>query len=428
MAAPAPDRRVMRVDAPGVGPPIPPHSALVRPRQPSSRAARGSRSHRSNVFYRKLNRRYPRIVRGEGCWLFDAEGRRYLDGSGGAFVANLGHGVPEIAAAMAEQAGRIGYLNGTAFTHEPVEQLGAEIAGADAGGLDLVYPLCSGSEAVEAALKLARQYWVESGRPAKRKIVALAPSYHGNTLLALSASGRPHYQTTSAIGWSRSSGCRRLTRTAASATAQRPSARLQRRGARGRAARGRAGHRGRLHRGAGRRLIDRGVGSAAGVLAPSPGDLRPPRGALGGRRGADRRGPDRHLVRAGAVRGGAGHRHAGEGHRRRLRSALGGGGAPPARGGPGRRARADCMHAQTFSHHPVLCAAGVATIKYLREHRLIERCADDGPRPARQAGGARGSIRWWVTCAAAGSWPAWSSWRTGEPGAVPAVGRGVAER
>jgi len=81
-------------------------------------------SPRSNVFYRKLNRRYPRIVRGEGCYLFDADGRRYLDGSGGAFVANLGHGVPEIAAAMAEQAGRIGYLNGTAFTHDPVEQLG----------------------------------------------------------------------------------------------------------------------------------------------------------------------------------------------------------------------------------------------------------------------------------------------------------------
>ena len=101
---------------------------------------RGSGCPRSNVFYRKLNRRYPRIVRGEGCYLFDADGRRYLDGSGGAFVANLGHGEREIAAAMAEQAGRIGYLNGTAFTHDPVEQLGAEIAALMPAGLDLVYP------------------------------------------------------------------------------------------------------------------------------------------------------------------------------------------------------------------------------------------------------------------------------------------------
>ena len=93
----------------------------------------------------------------------------------------------------AEQAGTLGYVNGTAFTHGPVEELAAELARLSPGALELVYPLGSGSEAVEAALKLARQYWVEIGRSAKRTIVALAPSYHGNTLLALSASARPHY-------------------------------------------------------------------------------------------------------------------------------------------------------------------------------------------------------------------------------------------
>jgi adenosylmethionine-8-amino-7-oxononanoate aminotransferase len=149
---------------------------------------------RSHVFYRKPARRPPRIVRGEGCYVFDDAGRRYLDGCGGAFTVNVGHGVAEIADAVGLQANTLGYVNGTAFTHEPVEELAAEIARLCPGGLDLVYPLGSGSEAVEAALKLARQYWLETGRAGKRKVLSLAPSYHGNTLLALSASARPHYR------------------------------------------------------------------------------------------------------------------------------------------------------------------------------------------------------------------------------------------
>jgi adenosylmethionine-8-amino-7-oxononanoate aminotransferase len=147
----------------------------------------------SHVFYRKLRRTYPRIVRGQGCWLEDTAGRHYLDGSGGAFVVNIGHGVSEIGEAMAAQAARVGYVNGTVFTNEPVEQLAEEVA--RRSHLDYVYFLGSGSEAVEASLKLARQYWVERGQPAKHKILALTPSYHGNTLLALSASAREHYKT-----------------------------------------------------------------------------------------------------------------------------------------------------------------------------------------------------------------------------------------
>ncbi|HEX4601622.1 MAG TPA: aminotransferase class III-fold pyridoxal phosphate-dependent enzyme [Gemmatimonadales bacterium] len=148
-----------------------------------------------HVFYRKLGRPFPRIVRGEGCWLYDDQGHRYLDAAGGAFVANLGHTSPDIAAALTGQAGQFGYLSATAFTHEAVEALAAELAATLPGDLDKLYFLSSGSEAVEAALKLARQYWVERGRPRKHEIIALAPSYHGNTLLALSASAREHYKT-----------------------------------------------------------------------------------------------------------------------------------------------------------------------------------------------------------------------------------------
>jgi adenosylmethionine-8-amino-7-oxononanoate aminotransferase len=148
----------------------------------------------TGVFYRSLDREYPMIVRGEGCWLIDEKGRRYLDACGGAYVANLGHGVSEVADAVAEQVRKVAYVNGTAFTNEPAEELAAELRTLNPKGLDFAYFLSSGSEAVEAALKLARQFWVESGKPGKHKIIARSPGYHGNTLLALSASARGHYK------------------------------------------------------------------------------------------------------------------------------------------------------------------------------------------------------------------------------------------
>ncbi len=148
----------------------------------------------TGVFYRSLDREFPMIVRGEGCWLIDDQGRRYLDACGGAYVANLGHGVSEVADAVAAQIRKVAYVNGTAFTNEPAEELAAELRTLNPKGLDFAYFLSSGSEAVEAALKLARQYWVESGRPGKHKIIARTPGYHGNTLLALSASAREQYK------------------------------------------------------------------------------------------------------------------------------------------------------------------------------------------------------------------------------------------
>src|SRR3989442_13685058 len=82
----------------------------------------------SHVFYRKLGYEYPKIVRGEGCWLVDERGKRYLDAVGGAYVANLGHSNPAIAEAMAQQARQFGYVSATAFTHGPVEDLAAGLA------------------------------------------------------------------------------------------------------------------------------------------------------------------------------------------------------------------------------------------------------------------------------------------------------------
>ncbi len=148
----------------------------------------------TGVFYRALDREFPMIVRGEGCWLVDDAGKRYLDACGGAYVANLGHGVSEVADAVAEQIRKVAYVNGTAFTNEPAEALAAELRTLSPKGLDFAYFLSSGSEAVEAALKLARQHWVESGKPGKHKIIARTPGYHGNTMLALSASAREHYK------------------------------------------------------------------------------------------------------------------------------------------------------------------------------------------------------------------------------------------
>jgi hypothetical protein len=147
-----------------------------------------------HVLYRRLAKSFPRIVRGEGCWLIDDAGKRYLDASSGALVCNLGHGNPELARAVGEQAARLGYVSGVAFTHDAVEQLADELSALTAAPLDKFLFCCNGGDAVEAALKIAREYWIESGRPGKRKIAALFPSYHGNTLLALSVSGRPGYR------------------------------------------------------------------------------------------------------------------------------------------------------------------------------------------------------------------------------------------
>ena len=147
-----------------------------------------------HVFYRNLHLGYPLIIRGKGVFLYDQEGKKYLDGSGGAAVVNIGHGVEEISRAVARQAVKVAYVNGLQFTHQPVEDLAASIARFLPFKQGKTLFLTSGSEAVEAAVKLARQFWTEKGKERKFRVISRRPSYHGNTLAALSLSAREHYQ------------------------------------------------------------------------------------------------------------------------------------------------------------------------------------------------------------------------------------------
>ena len=142
-----------------------------------------------HVFHRSTSTCPPVAIRGEGIFLIDAKGRRYIDACGGAAVSCLGHGHPEIIAAMAEQSARLEYVHTGFFTSAAAEELAALIAGMSPGSLDRVWFTGSGSEAIEAALKLARQYHLERGDSGRRRIITRRQSYHGNTLGALAAGG-----------------------------------------------------------------------------------------------------------------------------------------------------------------------------------------------------------------------------------------------
>jgi adenosylmethionine-8-amino-7-oxononanoate aminotransferase len=145
--------------------------------------------HESHILHRQLRGQYPLAVAGSGCFIEDAEGRRYLDASGGAAVSCLGHGHPEVLAAMRAQLKRIAYAH-TSFFSTPVAEELADLLVAEAPtGISHVYLVSGGSEAMEAALKLARQYFVEIGQPQRSKFIARRNSYHGNTLGALAVGG-----------------------------------------------------------------------------------------------------------------------------------------------------------------------------------------------------------------------------------------------
>ena len=144
----------------------------------------------SNVFHRVLTSDLPRAVGASGVWIEDAAGRRYLDAAGGAVVVNVGHGRPEVVAAMIDQTARVDYVHGTAFTTEAIETYAEELALLLPMKDPRIYPVSGGSEAVETAFKLARAYHLARGEPGRHKIVARRASYHGNTRGALAASGR----------------------------------------------------------------------------------------------------------------------------------------------------------------------------------------------------------------------------------------------
>ncbi|SDY74344.1 aspartate aminotransferase family protein [Citreimonas salinaria] len=131
----------------------------------------------------------PTAVRGEGCYIFDANGRAWLDGSGGAAVSCLGHSDPDVRAAVHAQLDRLAFAHTGFFTSEPAEALADLLVENAPEGIDKVYLLSGGSEAVEAAIKLARQYFLEIGQPGRHRVIARQQSYHGNTLGALAAGG-----------------------------------------------------------------------------------------------------------------------------------------------------------------------------------------------------------------------------------------------
>jgi adenosylmethionine-8-amino-7-oxononanoate aminotransferase len=145
--------------------------------------------HTDHVFYRSPRKSYPTAVRAEGIMIYDQNGKAYMDGSGGAVVVSIGHGVKQIQQAMLHQASRIAFAHGSQFTTEAAVELAQKILDISPPGLDRVYFLSGGSEAVETAVKMARQYQVDRGRPSKYKVISRWTSYHGNTLGALALGG-----------------------------------------------------------------------------------------------------------------------------------------------------------------------------------------------------------------------------------------------
>ncbi|MGE0239075.1 MAG: aspartate aminotransferase family protein [Parvibaculaceae bacterium] len=143
----------------------------------------------TRLLHRAIHSIPPIAVGGKGIELFDAAGKSYIDASGGAAVSCLGHGHPDVLAALHRQLDTLAYAHTGFFSSEAAEEL-AEFLIADAPeGLSHVYLVSGGSEATEAALKMARQYFVEKGEPRRRHIIARRQSYHGNTLGALAAGG-----------------------------------------------------------------------------------------------------------------------------------------------------------------------------------------------------------------------------------------------
>ena len=143
----------------------------------------------SHIIHRSLRSTPAVAARAQGAYIFDAQGKQYLDACGGAAVSCLGHAHPDVLAAMHRQIDQLAYAHTSFFTSDTVEQLAEQLTRTAPGDLNYAYFVSGGSEAVETALKLARQYFVEIGQPSRTKFIARKQSYHGNTLGALAVGG-----------------------------------------------------------------------------------------------------------------------------------------------------------------------------------------------------------------------------------------------
>src|SRR5262245_44438664 len=141
------------------------------------------------VLHRSIAQSYPVAVGGKGIHVYDATGKAYIDASGGAAVSCLGHGHPDVLADMHAQLDKLAYAHTSFFTSEAAEELGEDLVAHAPLGISHTYFVSGGSEAIEAALKMARQYFVEKGQPQRRHFIARRQSYHGNTLGALAVGG-----------------------------------------------------------------------------------------------------------------------------------------------------------------------------------------------------------------------------------------------
>lgn len=143
----------------------------------------------SHIIHRSLRSTPAVAARAEGAYIFDKQGKQYLDACGGAAVSCLGHAHPDVLAAMHRQIDQLAYAHTSFFTSDTVEQLAEQLTRTAPGDLNYAYFVSGGSEAVETALKLARQYFVEIGQASRTKFIARKQSYHGNTLGALAVGG-----------------------------------------------------------------------------------------------------------------------------------------------------------------------------------------------------------------------------------------------
>ena len=146
----------------------------------------------SHLFYQQASRR-PRLDRAEGIYLWDVHGKRYLDGSSGAMVSNLGHSNPRVLAAMKQQMDKATFAYRLHFENDPAEQLASLTASLMPPGLDRIFFVSGGSEAIESCLKLARQYAIVTGQASRWKVISMYPSYHGSTLGAATVTGMQQF-------------------------------------------------------------------------------------------------------------------------------------------------------------------------------------------------------------------------------------------
>lgn len=147
-----------------------------------------------NVLKATINANYPVVDHGEGAYLYDTDGKKYLDFAAGIAVANIGHGVKEVADAIYEQISKVAFVYGGTFLSEKRMYLAQQIADMAPEGLNKVFFCSGGSEAMESVMKIARQYWIEAGIPTKHKIIGRWQSYHGNTMATLALGGRPSWR------------------------------------------------------------------------------------------------------------------------------------------------------------------------------------------------------------------------------------------